>query len=997
MARIQLAAGYFVGLLLSASLLATCDAGFLVEPGAGADRLEVAGVSGLEVERDVVRVTAVVRDGAGLAISAGAVSWSSSDPAVVAIEAVTHREAELKALGPGVATITASYDDIAVFEFVEIQNRAVSLVPVSGSGQYAAPGALLPESLVVAIMDRHGAPVSGIDITFAVAEGGGAIFPATAQTDGAGRARAAWTLGSEGDQLARASAVPGQRRAQLLTDEAVAFAASVQLVAASITFEGAGGFDAEGDTVRLTAAVRDGQDRPITAGSVTWASSDPAVATVEPAGAREAVLVAHAPGTATITASYDDHAAAESVAVQNRANKLVRISGSGQSAPGGDRLPDALIAAVTDRKGDPVAGIDINFSVQSGGGSLSHPTARTDAAGEARTWWTIGTQGEQVVKARAAAGQKRAGPISNQVIEYEGTVHDPPPPPLGTLTVSPSGHGFAAIGEELLLSVEARAADGQILGDAEVTWASSNSEVASVDSNGRVIARGIGAAMIAASAVCCTSTFVPIDVDEASADPGRVTDLTATEVTTSTATLSFTQVDDGTGAPAQYLLRYRQAPYAHWGTANPVEAGSCAGSVAGTAVGQPLTCTVGGLEPGTSYGFQVIAFRGTFPGEAVFGELSDVTTASTQAADDGGPGSLTVTPSSHTFTAVGQELQLSVTARRSDGEIITEPSVTWSSSDSQVATVSDSGVLTARGAGFALITVASLCCGTATTDVRVEPAGDGELLFSSRWDHGVGTTQEYFSDGGRWNESHWCWSTREEVLNVVTGAPLNWSRTTNVLRVTQLGPTHCGAVQLNPSPLAARQSHWGRMYFRNDETTTGHWHPNTYNAVGSIQHVWWSRYANSEGVRIGMRPNLDVAGASLGYPRNGWFAGQPGVGIVRLPHGTWFRYEWHMEYLDAPPPAAFPDGAVFRFWPRIYNMSGELLYDHNNFFYLDSNGSAAQSLAAYYAAGGAFSVGDADLARRFGLGNEGPGGSNNSGESWYIADVALSLKGWIGH
>jgi uncharacterized protein YjdB len=726
MARIQLAAGYFVGLLLSASLLATCDAGFLVEPGAGADRLEVAGVSGLEVERDVVRVTAVVRDGAGLAISAGAVSWSSSDPAVVAIEAVTHREAELKALGPGVATITASYDDIAVFEFVEIQNRAVSLVPVSGSGQYAAPGALLPESLVVAIMDRHGAPVSGIDITFAVAEGGGAIFPATAQTDGAGRARAAWTLGSEGDQLARASAVPGQRRAQLLTDEAVAFAASVQLVAASITFEGAGGFDAEGDTVRLTAAVRDGQDRPITAGSVTWASSDPAVATVEPAGAREAVLVAHAPGTATITASYDDHAAAESVAVQNRANKLVRISGSGQSAPGGDRLPDALIAAVTDRKGDPVAGIDINFSVQSGGGSLSHPTARTDAAGEARTWWTIGTQGEQVVKARAAAGQKRAGPISNQVIEYEATVHDPPPPPLGTLTVSPSGHRFAAIGEELLLSVEARAADGQILGDAEVTWASSNSEVASVDSNGRVIARGIGAAMIAASAVCCTSTFVPIDVDEPSADPGRVTDLTATEVTTSTATLSFTQVDDGTGAPAQYLLRYRQAPYAHWGTANPVEAGSCAGSVAGTAVGQPLTCTVGGLEPGTSYGFQVIAFRGTFPGEAVFGELSDVTTASTQAADDGGPGSLTVTPSSHTFTAVGQELQLSVTARASNGDIIENPAITWTSSHPGVATVNSSGRVVAHGLGSAFIVASAVCCAADSAWVTVsDSSGKG--------------------------------------------------------------------------------------------------------------------------------------------------------------------------------------------------------------------------------------------------------------------------------
>jgi hypothetical protein len=279
---------------------------------------------------------------------------------------------------------------------------------------------------------------------------------------------------------------------------------------------------------------------------------------------------------------------------------------------------------------------------------------------------------------------------------------------------------------------------------------------------------------------------------------------------------------------------------------------------------------------------------------------------------------------------------------------------------------------------------------------RAVNGGGGDHLFTSQWLYGVGNTDQHITDDFAWNDYNFCWSSRNDVLNVIAPGDVGWAGGGNVLRVTQLGDTGCGNIQLNPSPLTARQSHYLRMYFRNDETANGHWHPNTYNASGVIQHVWWSRYGNTQGVQIGMRPNWDEDGASLGYPRNGWFAGTAGVGLDRLSHQTWFRYEAFMEYTGTNP-AAFPSaGAVFRFWPRIYNMAGTLLYDHNTFFHVDSNGSASQSLAAYYDGGGAFSVSDSDLARRFGIGNEGPGGSSNSGESWYIADVAVNLNGWIG-
>src|SRR5207248_7294352 len=97
------------------------------------------------------------------------------------------------------------------------------------------------------------------------------------------------------------------------------------------------------------------------------------------------------------------------------------------------------------------------------------------------------------------------------------------------------------------------------------------------------------------------------------------------------APLSFTQVDDGTGQPAKYDVRYAVSPIS-WGSATSATSGSCATPVAGTAIGSTLTCIVAGLKPSTNYGFQLVAFRGTLNVAAVFGGLSNVATATTSAS-----------------------------------------------------------------------------------------------------------------------------------------------------------------------------------------------------------------------------------------------------------------------------------------------------------------------------------------------------------------------------
>ncbi|MBE2222368.1 MAG: hypothetical protein IAF02_12545, partial [Anaerolineae bacterium] len=68
------------------------------------------------------------------------------------------------------------------------------LVYVSGDAQTAAPGADLPEPLVVAVIDGDGNSVSNETVSFAV-RGGGQLTDATVVTDAAGQAANKWRVG----------------------------------------------------------------------------------------------------------------------------------------------------------------------------------------------------------------------------------------------------------------------------------------------------------------------------------------------------------------------------------------------------------------------------------------------------------------------------------------------------------------------------------------------------------------------------------------------------------------------------------------------------------------------------------------------------------------------------------------------------------------------------------------------------------------------------------
>jgi len=85
----------------------------------------------------------------------------------------------------------------ATFEATALTGPAATLRVVSGSGQAALAGGVLPDSLVVRVEDALGNPIAGVAVAWGVTAGDGSIDMAEDTTGAEGLAVAAWTIGSQ--------------------------------------------------------------------------------------------------------------------------------------------------------------------------------------------------------------------------------------------------------------------------------------------------------------------------------------------------------------------------------------------------------------------------------------------------------------------------------------------------------------------------------------------------------------------------------------------------------------------------------------------------------------------------------------------------------------------------------------------------------------------------------------------------------------------------------
>lgn len=108
---------------------------------------------------------------------------------------------------------------------------------------------------------------------------------------------------------------------------------------------------------------------------------------------------------ASLAGAQGSPVAFSATAVADQPVRLVLDSTTNnQTGQVGTALTRPLAAQVTDQFGNGVAGITVNWTIASGAGTLSSPSAVTDADGRASVTWTLGaTPGAQTVSATAPA------------------------------------------------------------------------------------------------------------------------------------------------------------------------------------------------------------------------------------------------------------------------------------------------------------------------------------------------------------------------------------------------------------------------------------------------------------------------------------------------------------------------------------------------------------------------------------------------------------------
>jgi DNA/RNA endonuclease G (NUC1) len=158
-----------------------------------------------------------------------------------------------------------------------------------------------------------------------------------------------------------------------------------------------------GQTVALSDSVRNVVGNTVTGAAVAWSSSNPAVATVDPA---TGVVTAVGGGSATITAQTSGPTRVGTATIVVGVPATLVKTGDGQTASVDGSVPTAPSVTVKDAGNAPVAGYPVVFRVATGGGKVngdSVATVNSDSAGVARlTSWTMGSAaGQNTITATA--------------------------------------------------------------------------------------------------------------------------------------------------------------------------------------------------------------------------------------------------------------------------------------------------------------------------------------------------------------------------------------------------------------------------------------------------------------------------------------------------------------------------------------------------------------------------------------------------------------------
>jgi adhesin/invasin len=426
-------------------------------------------------------VKVIAADGGGVAgvpVAFAATSGGGSvSPAIRATDSLGFATAAATlgaALGSNSFTATVAGLSPVTFTATVTSQPGVpaSLAINAGNGQSAPAGTAVATPPSVIVRDGPGSPVAGVNVTFAVASGGGSITGATATTLGTGIATlGSWTLGAAPGSNSLTASVTGLTPVTFTATGSnpnfITLQSNVAVVAGQSTSLGIT-LSAPAPTGGLTVALASSDTTKL---KVTTPTVN--IAAGQTIGS--ATVQGIAAGTASVTATAPGYVGGNTVVTVNGLpTTLILVSGGNQNASPSTQLPQPVVVKVTDALGNPVGGFTVSFAVATGGGSVGTPSTTTLASGLASTTWTLGAlTGTQTMTATASG-------LTGSPLTISANA-----PVIATTTVSPQLDTITAINATRTLVAQSKDATGANL-TGSFTWVSRSPAVATVGVTGVV-------------------------------------------------------------------------------------------------------------------------------------------------------------------------------------------------------------------------------------------------------------------------------------------------------------------------------------------------------------------------------------------------------------------------------------------------------------------------------------------------------------------------------
>jgi len=389
-------------------------------------------------------LTATARDAGGTVIPDADLTWTSSDVSIATVSTT----GVVTAVALGTTTISATSNG-------HTGSSSVSVIPVPVGSVAVTPTTLTlvrteTRALDVVVRDANNVVVTDRPVTWTSSNPGVATVSSSGVVTAVAPGTTTVTATSEGKSGASTVTVVPIPVGSVAVDPTTATVTVGQ------------------SPVTLTATVRDTSGTVVTDRAVTWSSSDATIATVSTTG----VVTGRNPGTVTITATSEGVNGTATVTVQPAPVASVTLQPTSLTLEPGQT--GTLTATTKSADGTVLTGRVVTFA------SDNEAVARVSSSGVV-TAVAVGTANITAT----SEGQSATAVVTVQ-------------PAVASVDVSPSTVVVRKNGT-VQLSVTARDASGHVITGRTVTWASSDTRLATVSSTGLVTAIRAGTVTISAT------------------------------------------------------------------------------------------------------------------------------------------------------------------------------------------------------------------------------------------------------------------------------------------------------------------------------------------------------------------------------------------------------------------------------------------------------------------------------------------------------------------